>query len=64
MLDDSEFRKLVGRMRDAQREFFSLRRTDHRRHEVLEESKRLEIRVDAELRECGLIDDGQLEFPF
>lgn len=64
MLDEPEFRNLVGRMRDSQREFFSLRRTDPRRHEVLEESKRLEIQVDHDLRECGLIDDGQREFPF
>jgi hypothetical protein len=64
MLDDSEFRKLVGRMRDLQREFFSMRKTDPGRHEVLEESKRIEIQVDQELRECGLIDDGQREFPF
>ena len=45
MMPNNQFRDLVRRMREAQREYFKTRS-----HFVLQRSKELERQVDAELR--------------
>jgi len=52
----AEFTRLVRLMRHEQKEYFRTRRPDR-----LEESKRLERRVDEALRE---ISDRQMKMPF
>lgn len=59
-MTDSEIIELVHRMREAQRNFYALRRQPGDHFGALDEARRLERLVDKALAERGRTEQGRL----